>query len=50
MQKLYEAPELTLIGRADEVVLGLPGDGLDMAHSALWILNSSRIRVPAEYA
>jgi len=30
MQKLYEAPELTLIGRADEVVLGLPGDGLDM--------------------
>ena len=28
MQKL-EAPELTLIGRADEVVLGLGGLGMD---------------------
>jgi hypothetical protein len=25
MQKQYEAPELTLIGRADEMVLGIGG-------------------------
>ena len=36
MQKSYEAPELKLIGRADEVVLGLAvpggdGDGLAVA-------------------
>jgi hypothetical protein len=32
MQEEYETPELTLIGRADEVVLGLSGDGLDFPH------------------
>ena len=33
MQPIYEAPELTLIGGADEVVLGTPlgsGDYLNM--------------------
>ena len=30
MQNNYEAPELTLIGEANEVVLGLGGSGLDM--------------------
>ena len=29
MQKQYEAPELTLIGQADEVVLGCGGSGND---------------------
>jgi hypothetical protein len=29
MQKQYEAPELMLIGEADEVVLGGPGNGYD---------------------
>jgi hypothetical protein len=29
MQKKYEAPELTLIGEANEVVMGLGGTGLD---------------------
>lgn len=29
MQKQYEAPELTLIGQADEVVMGYPGVGLE---------------------
>lgn len=29
MQKQYEAPELTLIGQADEVVLGMSGNGAD---------------------
>ena len=29
MQKQYEFPELTLIGRADEVVLGLGCGGID---------------------
>jgi hypothetical protein len=32
MQNNYEAPELTLIGVANEVVLGLSGDGLDYPH------------------
>ena len=32
MQNNYEAPELTLIGEANEVVLGLNGAGLDLAH------------------
>ena len=30
MQKEYEAPELTLIGEADELVLGTPTGGIDM--------------------
>ena len=30
MQKQYEAPELTLIGEADEVVMGMAGSGLDL--------------------
>jgi hypothetical protein len=29
MQRQYEAPELTLIGQADEVVLGLPAGADD---------------------
>jgi hypothetical protein len=29
MQKQYEAPELTFIGEADEVVLGCVGSGND---------------------
>jgi hypothetical protein len=29
MQKQYEAPELTLIGQADQVVLGWGGNGYD---------------------
>jgi hypothetical protein len=29
MQERYEAPELTLIGEADEVVMGTTGSGLD---------------------
>jgi hypothetical protein len=32
MDKEYEVPELTLIGEADEVVMGLSGSGLDMPH------------------
>jgi len=30
MQKKYEAPELTLIGQAGEVVMGAPGMGGDL--------------------
>jgi len=30
MQKKYEAPELTLIGQANDVVMGAGGTGLDM--------------------
>ena len=30
MQKKYEVPELTLIGQADEVVMGNSGMGLDV--------------------
>jgi hypothetical protein len=29
MEKQYEAPELTLVGKADEVVLGVCGGGDD---------------------
>ena len=32
MQNNYEAPELTLIGEANEVVLGLSGGGLDFPY------------------
>lgn len=30
MQNNYEAPELTLIGEANEVVMGVTGCGLDV--------------------
>lgn len=30
MQDLYVAPELKLVGEADEVVLGIPGAGADV--------------------
>jgi hypothetical protein len=30
MPKQYEAPELTLIGRTQDVILGPPNGGLDM--------------------
>jgi len=29
MEKQYEAPKLVLVGRADDVVLGRPGNGFD---------------------
>ena len=32
MQKKYEAPELTLIGEANDVVMGTSGTGLDLPH------------------
>lgn len=32
MQKKYEAPELTAIGRADDVVMGSGSMGLDNGH------------------
>ena len=32
MQNNYEAPELTLIGEANEVVMGTNGDGVDFPH------------------
>ena len=36
MQEKYEAPELTLIGEADEVVMGASNSGLDFPfHSAM---------------
>jgi hypothetical protein len=38
MQKL-EAPELTLIGRADEVVLGTAGPGFDADNGELAALD-----------
>lgn len=35
MQNVYEAPELTLIGRANDVVMGSPGGTDDLPlHSA----------------
>jgi len=36
MQEEYEAPELTPIGQADEVVMGSNGDGLDLPHEFGW--------------
>jgi hypothetical protein len=30
MQKKYEAPELTLIGKADDLVMGVGGSGSDI--------------------
>jgi len=34
MQKTYEAPELTLIGKADAVVMGAGCGGVDLPHEA----------------
>ena len=34
MQKKYEAPELTLIGQADEVVMGTGSSGFDFPYKA----------------
>jgi len=36
MQNNYEAPELTLIGQADEVVMGITGSGFDVPNEAAW--------------
>ena len=36
MQNNYEAPELTLVGEADEVVMGMGGNGLDFPYQAAW--------------
>lgn len=36
MQNQYEAPELTLIGKADEVVLGSGSGGDDMPQQFAW--------------
>jgi len=32
MEKEYEAPELTLIGEANEIVMGLGGSGFDLPY------------------
>jgi hypothetical protein len=32
MKKTYDAPELTLIGQANEVVMGTSGLGMDLPH------------------
>jgi len=34
MQKRYEAPELTLIGQADEVVMGSTNGGVDLPNES----------------
>lgn len=34
MTKTYEAPELTLIGQADEVVMGMGSTGQDLFQQA----------------
>ena len=36
MQKKYEAPELTLIGEADEVVMGAGDPGFDLPYQSAW--------------
>jgi hypothetical protein len=36
MQNTYEAPELTLIGDADEVVMGATGSGFDLPFENGW--------------
>ena len=36
MQEEYEAPELTLIGQADEVVMGSSGAGFDLPYENAW--------------
>jgi hypothetical protein len=35
MEKQYEAPQLVLVGRADDVVLGPPGLGFDGAFGSV---------------
>ena len=42
MQKHFKAPELTVIGHADEVVMGGGGTGFDGPGKLLPILNSSK--------
>ncbi len=34
MEKQYEAPELTLVGEAGDVVMGSAGSGFDLPHKA----------------
>jgi hypothetical protein len=34
MQKKYEAPELTPIGQADEIVMGSGNPGVDLPHES----------------
>ena len=36
MQKQYEAPELTLIGEAEEVILGVADYGTDYGNTQGW--------------
>jgi len=36
MQNNYEAPELTLCGEANEVVLGGGGSGIDLPYENAW--------------
>jgi hypothetical protein len=36
MQNTYEAPELTLCGEANEVVMGSNGVGADLPHENGW--------------
>ena len=36
MQNNYEAPELTLIGQADQIVMGISDSGLDFPNQAAW--------------
>jgi hypothetical protein len=36
MQKNYVAPELTLIGQADEVVMGTGSGGVDLPNQSEW--------------
>ncbi|HEY6766668.1 MAG TPA: hypothetical protein VI386_18055 [Candidatus Sulfotelmatobacter sp.] len=36
MQKQYEAPELTLIGQADEIVMGTQSGGVDLPNESEW--------------
>jgi len=44
MEKQYEAPKLVLVGRAEEVVLGIPHLGFDMSEDlSMTISNTRRI-------
>jgi hypothetical protein len=36
MEKQYESPKLVLVGKADEVVLGVPGLGFDSDMGMAW--------------
>ena len=44
MQKKYEVPELTLIGQADEVVMGVSPFGDDICSFLRRISNSNRTK------